>query len=113
MGALQSNPNLPCLLPHPRLSQRSGLHFDIKILPNRNISRLRIFFRASHVIIVTFHELTARLKLNACIFFIAPINPDSHFRFMFMRQLMRHRAYIHFYLVKVPKALELKEYDNM
>jgi hypothetical protein len=32
---------------------------------------------------------------------------------MFMRQLMRHRAYIHFYLVKVPKALELKEYDNM
>ena len=40
-------------------------------------------------------------------------NPDSHFRFMFMRQLMKHRAYIHFYLVKVPKALELKEYDNM
>jgi hypothetical protein len=37
----------------------------------------------------------------------------SSYRFMFMRQLMRHRAYIHFYLVKVPKALELKEYDNM
>jgi hypothetical protein len=34
-------------------------------------------------------------------------------RFMFMRQLMRHRAYIHFYLVRVPKALQLAEYDNM
>ena len=53
----------------------------------------------------------SRLLLNACA--IASGHLDSHFRFMFMRQLMRHRAYIHFYLVKVPKALELKEYDNM
>jgi hypothetical protein len=53
----------------------------------------------------------SRLILNAC--GAVMFNPDSHFRFMFMRQLMKHRAYIHFYLVKVPKALELKEYDNM
>jgi hypothetical protein len=26
---------------------------------------------------------------------------------------MRHRAYIHFYLVRVPKALQLADYDNM
>ena len=32
---------------------------------------------------------------------------------MFMRQLMRHRAYIHFYLVPVPKFLQISEYDNM
>lgn len=30
-----------------------------------------------------------------------------------MRQLMKHRAYIHFYLVPVPKFLQLTEYDNM
>jgi hypothetical protein len=30
-----------------------------------------------------------------------------------MRQLMKHRAYIHFYLVPVPKFLQLAEYDNM
>ncbi len=32
---------------------------------------------------------------------------------MLMRHFMRHRAYIHFYLVRVPKALQLADYDNM
>jgi len=44
--------------------------------------------------------------LASVFFFVLPM-------FMFMRQLMRHRAYIHFYLVRVPKALQLADYDNI